>query len=115
MKSVRIAGRNTRRMQLRNNFPDLVRYLFLDIWECWMCGQNGVNCGGLELHHIKGRESNSAMNASVVCGKCHSHMGHSFEEEKQLMQRTIRYLCRINYQFNEKDVAFFAQYKKYYD
>jgi uncharacterized CHY-type Zn-finger protein len=102
-------------MNLRNPFSDKVRYAFLDYWECYQCGSNGNYRGGLELHHIKGRESNSALNSCILCGVCHTHIGHTQEEEIFLMRKTIRYLVRINYEFTKFDLAFYNKYKKLYD
>lgn len=48
-------------MQLRNPFSSATRLLF-DVWICWKCGGNGQQKGGLELHHIVGRSSNSPLN-----------------------------------------------------
>jgi len=102
-------------MRLRNNFPDKVRNMYFDIWECSLCGRNGQFHGGLELHHIRGRISSSALNCSILCGECHSHMSHYFEEEKRLMQKQIRFLLRNNYEFKENDLKFYNQHKKYYE
>jgi hypothetical protein len=100
---------------MRNEFDSQTRLIFFDLWECWLCGQNGEGRGGLELHHIKGRESNSALNAAPLCHYCHEHMNHNDKEEKDLMARTVRFLVRICYNFNEDDLAFYAKYKKIYD
>lgn len=49
-------------MHLDNPFSKETRELFRDVWVCWECGQNGQETGGLELHHITGRDSDSAYN-----------------------------------------------------
>ena len=102
-------------MHLSNPFSEQIRFLFFDVWECWQCGSNGNGRGGLELHHIKGRESNSALNAAPLCHYCHEHMNHNSQEESFLMGKTIRFLVRINYDFDSNDLAFYNQYKKIYD
>lgn len=89
--------------------------MYFDCWRCAVCGKNGQYQGGLEIHHIKGRISSSALNSVVVCGKCHSQMGHSQEEEISLMIYTIKFLLRNNYQFHNNDISFYNRYKKQYD
>ncbi len=98
-------------MNLRNPFSDKVRVAFIDYWECYFCQKNYP----LELHHIKGRESNSALNASVLCNECHSHIGHTEYEEQVLMLRTVKFLVNNNYKFDEIDLEFYAKYKYIYD
>ena len=80
-----------------------------------MCGGNGQDCGGLELHHIFGRVSSSPLNASVVCGKCHRQMGHSFEEQHHLLWRNLHHLARIYYKSDEDDQKFWESIKQYHD
>lgn len=87
-------------MKLRNDFSLETRLLFEGVWECWICGQNGSNRGGLELHHITGRNSNEQTNAALVCQQCHSHMGHSKEEEEFLRRKTKIFLQRYEKKFN---------------
>lgn len=102
-------------MKLKNNFTNKTRNIFLGLWECWLCGQNGQNTNGLELHHIRGRDSKSPLNAAILCGVCHSHCGHNQEEERKLLQKTARFLCRIDYKFNVNDLKFYAKNKKLYN
>lgn len=63
-----------------------------------------MNCGGLELHHITGRDSNSAFNAAPVCGRCHAKMGHSKEEEQKLTARLLPVLRAKGYKPTEEDM-----------
>lgn len=102
-------------MHLKNEFPQKVRNMYFDIWRCSLCGMNGNNRGGLSLHHIKGRESSSALNACLLCGVCHACMNHNEEEEKELMIYQIQFLVRNNYCFSNNDLKFYAKYKKVYD
>ena len=102
-------------MILQNPFPDYVRNIYLDCWECWICGQNGTQTGGLELHHIQGRNSYSAFNSAPLCKLCHSMIGHTLEEEKTLMIKTAKYLVKHNYQFTEYDLQFYLNNKHIYD
>ena len=102
------------RMELRNPFALKVRVLYLDCWECFKCGENGSRTGGLELHHIKGRESASALNAALLCKGCHEHMNHNDLEEEDLMIKSITYAVKYNYQFDEIDFQFYELYKKIY-
>ena len=93
-------------MQLSYPFPLEVRKMYIDCWTCWICSQNGQQSGGLELHHVLGRISDSIFNSSVLCHKCHSHMGHSQEEEQQLFLITLKYLYDLHYVPIEKDYDF---------
>lgn len=91
-------------MILQNAFAPWQRELFRDCWECWECGSNGSFCGGLELHHITGRDSNATINASVLCKRCHSNVGHTHNEEAKYTATTIEYLYNRSYKINEKDI-----------
>ena len=92
-------------MKLRNGFSTETRELFRDCWACWICGMNGVNKGGLELNHTTGRNSDSPLNASLLCKECHSHIGHSAQEEDKLIAKTICYL-RDKYKMTKQDEIF---------
>jgi len=96
---------------MKNEFEDRVRLAFIDQWECGECGQNGCGTGGLELHHIKGRESNSALNGIVLCKSCHSHIGHSSQEENKYLEKTIRFLTKSRFGLLESDLEFYYKYK----
>lgn len=100
-------------MKLKNEFPTRVRYTFLHCYECQICGTNGS--GMLELHHIKGRESSSALNAAVVCHDCHVHLNHNDKEEESLMIKTVKFLVRNDYEFKANDLKFYNKYKNIYD
>lgn len=93
-------------MQLANPFPQSVRELFRDCWRCWECDQNGQQVGGLELHHIWGRISSSALNAAVLCKKCHEKMSHNREEHHRLLRKTIQYLWKRRYKLLPRDEEF---------
>src|SRR5580698_7667740 len=79
-------------MKLQYDFPLKVRNLFIGCWECWQCGGNGQDRGGLAIHHIWGRVSSSALNAAVLCGECHDHVSHSTETRCRYFTQTFRYL-----------------------
>lgn len=102
-------------MILQNPFSDDVRLIYLYSYECWICKENGTRSGGIELHHILGRVSDSVLNSAPLCKFCHDHIGHSFEEEKDLLQKTIRYLVRHGYTFTDKDIDFYNEHKNYYN
>ena len=93
-------------MKLANPFPLSVRLLFADCHSCWECGKNGQHVGGLELHHIWGRISGSALNAAVLCKKCHEHMNHNRDEHHRLLRKTINFLLRQKYKLLPVDHAF---------
>jgi hypothetical protein len=97
---------------MRNNFSPDTRELFYDArYTCFMCNGNGQNCGGMELHHIASRITNSAVNCAPVCKECHEHIGHSYEEEKFLFRKALEYLFKKQYLFTEKDTSFLDSYK----
>lgn len=99
-------------MFLKNPFSLDTRYLFFGVWSCWICGQNGSQRGGLELHHIMGRNSDSPLNASLVCKVCHEKLNHNQEEEQMLFFKTMRYLKSIHYQLTSQDMYFMEDNKK---
>jgi len=84
-------------MQLAHPFSVDTRALFLGVWACFLCGANGQNRGGLELHHIWGRVSASPLNAALLCGECHRHCGHSLAERATLHCANLNFLARIGY------------------
>lgn len=71
-----------------------------------MCGENGQQNGGLEIHHIVGRTSDSALNSSCLCKKCHATIGHSEEEEQMLFAKTLEYMYNIQYMIADEDIEF---------
>ena len=99
-------------MKLRNSFSNETRHLFFDTrFNCWDCGRNDT-----ELHHISGRterESDSPINAAVVCKKCHSRVGHTEEEEKRYFRKNLQYLTNVaEYTITEKDLKFINSNKR---
>ena len=93
-------------MDLQNPFSIETRCIFMYTWECWLCGENGQRSGGLELHHIFSRISASPLNAAILCKLCHSHIGHTIEEEQTLLRKTINFLVKEHYKLTEKDEQF---------
>ena len=90
-----------------------VRLLYLyNNYECWECGTNGSASGGIELHHIYGRISASALNSAPLCHGCHSKVGHSYEEHQRYLQKTIRFLLSQGYQLTDDDNVFLETVKK---
>lgn len=99
-------------MKLRNNFSNNTRNLFLYSYNCWICGRSDK---GLELHHSLGRVSNSSLNAFCICMECHSHIGHSKEEESKCLQTTMRWLLKQGYELTKKDIEFYNNNKNLYN
>ena len=98
-------------MKLSNPFSIQTRWLFFDArFDCWLCGRNDT-----ELHHVAGRLSDSPLNASVLCKKCHGQINHNEDEETTLFAKTLKYLVSKNYQFTETDVAFVNYYQRLYN
>ena len=96
-------------MQLATPFPLEVRLLYLGHWKCFICNSNGQGRGGLSIHHILGRISGSALNSSCLCGECHSHMGHSQEEERKIFLKTLEFLYNKQYVLNKEDIQFLRE------
>lgn len=90
-------------MKLENPFPLEVRNLFLYVYYCFKCGRSDR---GLELHHIFGRISSSALNACPLCKVCHGAIQHTVEEEQALLKLTIRFLLREQYKLKNIDDLF---------
>jgi len=99
-------------MKLSNPFSVDTRLLFDDIFWCYLCGENGSDCGGLELNHITGRDSASPFNASVLCKCCHEHVGHTQEEEQKLFHITQRVLYTKQYRPTEEDMIFIQSHPR---
>jgi hypothetical protein len=102
-------------MQLNNPFPNEVRWLYLyNCFECWQCGGNGNGSGGggIELHHIYGRMSASALNSAPLCHSCHTKVLHTYEEHQRYLQKTIRFLLSQGYKLTDEDNAFLERVKK---
>jgi len=79
-------------MKLKYDFPPKVRLLYLYHTACFLCGSNGSDCGGLEIHHILGRVSDSAFNSSCLCRCCHAKMVHNQQEHREVFAHTFEFL-----------------------
>lgn len=97
-------------MRLNFNFPVSVRKLYLGHWACFLCGRNGSGVGGLEIHHILGRVSDSAFNSSCLCRRCHEKICHNRDEHRRIFLATYRFLRGIKYQPNDGDWAFLERH-----
>lgn len=100
---------NQATMNLKNPFSIETKHLF-NHWACFICGSNGTRRGGLELHHITGRGSNSPFNGAVLCTPCHSRMGHNRGEERYLLAKTVQYLKGKGYKPKEEDWKFLEEH-----
>jgi len=104
---------NIRRYQ--KDFSKETRELFLNNYECWVCGKNSWNAG----HHILGgefEEADSPLNFGPVCNTT-CHLGRHFSEDEngRMLKRTRKYLQLIGYKLTEKDKNFIKLNKKYYE
>ena len=97
-------------MKLRNRFSQKTKNLYLYRHDCDICGQNGQDCGGLDLHHITGRRSSSPLNASLLCKRDHSHIGHTRDEEQKLFARNLEFLLNQKYKITPKDEEFMRKH-----
>jgi len=101
-------------MYLKNPFSEETRLLFFGRELCWWCDLWGWDT----LHHIKGRVSSSPLNACPI----HNHICHLYngklslrEVQRQLMEKTLRYLLGAGYKLTDKDKEFVLKYKKDYE
>lgn len=101
--------RGLENMKLQNPFPEKVRLLYMDYWACFLCGFNGWNRGGLEIHHILGRVSDSAFNSSCLCGYCHKRIGHTKEEHQKIFYQTVQFLKKILFKPEKEDLDFLRE------
>lgn len=99
-------------MKLKNPFSEITRLAWMGHWECVVCGCNGNERGGLELHHIAGRISNSILNSSILCGGCHKRMNHNEKEEKDLFFETLIKLNNDNTLLGDDDREFLNNYDR---
>lgn len=96
-------------MRLRNPFTTDTRNLFLYEFGCWGCGRSDL---GLELHHLHGRESNSPLNACLICPRCHSKGQRDVDFRGCMHKKILDFLETRDYTFTDDDNAF---YDKYYE
>jgi hypothetical protein len=99
-------------MNLQNPFSVKTRMLWMDCWECQICRSNGTESGGLELHHIEGRGSDSALNSCLVCKGCHSSLGHSQDEEETLYEEALTFLYNCEYKLTKEDLEYVKTNKR---
>lgn len=99
-------------MKLQNPFPDWVRELWRDAFHCGECGSNGVDTGGVTLHHITSRDSNSPLNSIPLCGDCHIKVGHTQQERQEYF--AVSY-CHIvighGYELQDEDYRHLERHK----
>lgn len=109
---------------LKNNFTPKTRQLFAGVYTCWVCGQTQKQgaCGSWEnvnaLHHIKGRVSASPLGACPIHNtNCHLYNPRLTKQDmqRQLLQRTLRFLLGKGYVLTSQDRAFVLKYKQDYE
>lgn len=97
-------------MKLKNPFPQEVRELWRDTHTCQMCGENGEKSGGLELHHITGRDSASVLNGAPLCKICHASVGHTKDEEQFLYVKALARVCAHGWLLGSVDYQFLTDH-----
>ena len=106
---------------MRNPFKkDGLSRWFIDNYECWHCGMNHWNC----FHHAVGRGNGDSKCESSILNAvplnnfdCHLRIHGQLRKDEnveKMLQKTMRYLLKNGYDFNEIDKEFIAKYKKYY-
>lgn len=90
-------------------------------YQCWMCGKNRQDA----FHHIVGRGNissraeSSILNAAPVHNfSCHINIHGELrreENQKELLQKTMRYLLAQGYEFNNIDKLFIEKYIHFYE
>lgn len=92
---------------MRNEFPKEVKDIFYRSRHCLRCGRVD---NLIELHHIVGRDSNSAFNCCRLCKDCHDGILHTQECEIELFALTYKYLLNEGYEIQDKDREFLTQF-----
>jgi hypothetical protein len=100
------------RMKLTNNFSNDTRNIFLYEHSCFDCNRSDR---GLELHHIRGRISDSPLNAIPICMECHAHIGHTQEEESKYLKTALKFILTTDYKLTQKDLEFYISNKALYN
>lgn len=90
-------------MKLKNPFSEETRLLYLYRYNCDNCGSNKM----LELHHNIGRDSNSPLNAVLLCHTCHEHVK---QNDVKLFNKNLQFLKSIDYKITPEDVSFMQHY-----
>jgi len=101
-------------MQLKNDFSTETRNIFAWNYTCWWCGRNHANA----LHHIKGRSSNSPLNACPINNNsCHIGNGKlaTFEVQTKLLEKTFNYLMSVKYSLTAEDKQFIKINRLHYE
>ena len=98
-------------MKLQNEFSVETRELFIWNKKCFKCGDYGWDV----LHHVMGRESNSAFNACPIHNfKCHIGAGDLGKIEGRLLDEIRSFLYHNGYNFIDTDKEFYRKYKDLY-
>lgn len=102
------------------NSEELNRW-FAYNYSCWYCHRNHWDC----FHHImgrnegRGRAESSILNAAPLNNfECHLRIhGQLMKEnqQKKFLHKTMRYLLKQGYEFNEVDKEFIIKYKHLYE
>lgn len=92
---------------LKNPFPPEVREIYIYVYYCFQCNHSDRP---IELHHIFGRESDSAFNACVLCHDCHEAVKHTEEERHLLFNKNLQFLIDTHYKPTEKDCDFIKRH-----
>ncbi len=90
-------------MQLKNPFPQETKNIFLYNHKCFGCGRSDQ---GIEAHHCYSRTSSSPFNLVPLCNVCHAHIGHTQDEHRRLLLKTVVYLMQNDYKPTEYDYEF---------
>ena len=103
-------------MKLRNDFTDEQKSLWIFDYFCHANGEHDGLCKsnqGVSIHHIFGRSENPTLCGIPLCEECHRN--YTFLDKGTLLKTVIKHLVKIDYTFNEKDIAFYQKYKSYYE
>lgn len=93
-------------MNLKNPFSMKTREIWIGWYRCLKCGSNQ----NLELHHITGRDSSSALNSCPLCHACHEQINHSRDTERKLFAKVVRILVAKRYNLKQKDIDFMREH-----
>ena len=97
---------------MKNNFHENDRDVYCFEHSCMECGSNQ----GCELHHILGRlgkHNDSILNSAMICRRCHEN--YTFLDKKKMLQYTIKFLLKEDYELKNRDILFYKENIKYYE
>jgi hypothetical protein len=101
---------------MKNEFDrELLQKWFFYNYNCWWCGRNTAD----SYHHVTGRDSSSILNSAPLCNEsCHLAIHGKLKKKENirlLLEKTMEYLLRQGYKFDDNDKDFISKNIIYYE